>query len=360
MLPFLQQDADFGNASSKTHTYGMEAMEAVELARRKVAQLLGTKVKEIVWTSGATEANNIALIGTVLASKRKTGRRVLTCTTEHLSVLDPVKSLSKLNVEPVLMRVTKAGLLDLNLLEEELRKGALLTSVMWVNNETGVIQPIAEIANLCKKYSVPLHVDASQAIGKIDVDLRKVPITLLSLSAHKIYGPKGCGTLFVRARTKLEPIMHGGGHENGLRPGTLPVHQLVGLGEACVELKRNMRKIRKNIEVLHEKLIVASVKIEDCRINGSLDYKVPHILNLSFDHIRGSDLLPALAKQFALASGSACTSTKNEASHVLRAMGVTRNLAAASIRISMGMDNTLVQVKKLEKSLTTTIGKLRL
>lgn len=357
MLPYLQ--GNFGNASSQ-HAFGLAAREAIELARRKVAHLLAASPREVIWTSGATESNNLAIWGLILASTRKTKQRILTCASEHKAVLEPVASVGRFGAEPVVLPVGKTGLVDLDRLDAELAKGALLTSIMWVNNETGVIQPIEEVAKLCSRHKVSLHVDATQAAGKLKINLRKIPITMLSMSAHKIYGPKGCGVLFLRSRTKLAPLTLGGGHEKGLRPGTLPVHQIVGMGEACWLASRNDASNQALI-VKHQASLLKSVQaIDGCQINGSIKNKVPHILNLSFAGIQGADLLPALADGYTLSSGAACATAKIEASHVLRAMGVTRNLALASVRISMGRNNSSAQVSSLGKDLAMTITRLRI
>ncbi len=356
MLPFFGPTGVFGNASSVNHMYGTRAAEAVELARKRVARLIEARPSEIIWTSGATEANNLAIRG-ALKSGAKNVRRLITVATEHSAVLDTAKTMRKKGIEVEILPVRRSGLLDLDRLERSLSKGKALVSVMWVNNETGVVQPLVEVAQLCRKHGALLHTDAAQAIGKTQVSVKKIPADLISLSAHKAYGPKGVGALFVRSRTSISPIMSGGGQEKSLRPGTLPVPLIVGMGKAFEILVKELKGSVKQAHAKRDFLVACIRGLGDCRINGDEAETVPNILNVSFGGL-GGQILPTM-KRIAVSSGSACATGKTILSHVLIGMGVSRGLAANSIRISFGRYTTASEMEIAEREIQRGVDLLR-
>lgn len=355
MLPYFGPDGVFGNPSSVQHEHGIAASEAVETARKRVALLTGARPGEIVWTSGATEANNLAIRGTLGAAKRPL--RLVTAETEHLTVLDVAKSLRKEGVELDVLPVNSKGLIDLDRLQSAVRAAPCLVSIMWVNNETGVLQPVSEIASICKAEGAILHVDAVQAVGKTDVDVTNIPVDLMSVSSHKVYGPKGIGALFVRRGVSLKPQMYGGGQERSVRPGTLPVPQIVGIGKAFHMQIKERTPNAMTISALHDRVVEFLKSLGSCRINGDQASKVPHILNVCFDGISGS-LLAAMPK-FAMSTSSACTTQKTVVSHVLRGMGLSKAQAMNSVRISFGKFTTDNQVSRLMQGFETAVTKLR-
>lgn len=340
MMRYLTPDGEFGNPASRTHIYGQKAAIAVEHAREQVASLVGCKAEALIWTSGATEANNLALKGVAHFYQRQ-GRHIVTCQTEHKSVLDPCKQLASEGFEITYLPVQKNGLLDLNEIEKALRRDTLLLSIMHANNETGVIQDIAAIGELARKRGVLLHVDAAQSAGKIPLDLSSLPIDLASFSAHKIYGPKGVGALYFRQnpRVRLAPLIHGGGQELGLRAGTLPTHQIVGMGEACEIARHNLPSESIRIATFRHRLESTLNTLENVYINGDSTHRLPGVVNASFAGIDAQVLIESLA-DLAISSGSACTSGNLEPSHVLQAMGVNESLARSAIRFSLGRFTT--------------------
>ncbi|MBE8158949.1 MAG: IscS subfamily cysteine desulfurase [Betaproteobacteria bacterium] len=359
MMNFLTKEGKFGNPASRSHSFGWEAEEAVETARRNVAELIGADPREIIWTSGATESNNLALKGAAHFYQKK-GRHVVTVKTEHKAVLDAVRELEREGFSATYLEPESNGLVDLEKLKAALREDTVLVSVMWVNNEIGVVQPVAEIAEICRARNIIFHTDAAQAAGKIEMDVNAAGVDLLSLSAHKVYGPKGIGALYVRRkpRVRLEAQMHGGGHERGLRSGTLPTHQIVGMGEACLLAGEEMEAERARILKLRDKLLAGVQGMEEIYINGDLQNRVPHNLNISFNFVEGESLIMAI-KDVAVSSGSACTSASLEPSYVLRALGRNDELAHSSIRFSIGRFTTEEEIDFLVKLLHEKIGKLR-
>ena len=356
MSPYWGAEGTFGNPSSIHHSYGAEAASAVEMARKRVARLIEAQASEIIWTSGATEANNLAIRG-CLKAKGKQPRRLVTVSTEHSAILDIVRAVHDEGIETDVLPVNKSGIVDLDKLYQTITQGNALVSVMWVNNETGVIQPIEEIASLCKQNGAIFHIDAAQAIGKTPVSVNKISADLLSLSAHKAYGPKGVGALFVRKRTDIHPLMSGGGQEKGLRPGTLPVPLIVGMGKAFDIVRTELDALSKRTTVWQAQLATTIEELGDSQINGIKVRKVPHIINASFKNLE-EDLIPHM-KKVAVSSGSACATTKTVASHVLRGMGVSRNLALHSLRISTGRYTTDQDIDTLERDLINAVAKLR-
>ncbi|MDW8467712.1 MAG: IscS subfamily cysteine desulfurase [Burkholderiales bacterium] len=357
MLPYLTEH--FGNPASRSHAFGWKAEEAVEEARAQVAALVNCDPKELVWTSGATESINLALKGAAEFYKSK-GRHLVTVKTEHKATLDTMRELERRGFEVTYLDVDGEGLLDLNVLEAALRKDTILVSVMYVNNEIGVIQDIPAIGELCRSRGILFHVDAAQATGKVDIDLAALKVDLMSFSAHKTYGPKGVGALFVRRkpRVRLEPQMHGGGHERGFRSGTLPTHQIVGMGEAFRLAKLEMGAERERIRALSAKLLAGIRDIEEVYINGSLERRVPHNLNASFAYVEGESLIMAL-KDIAISSGSACTSASLEPSYVLRALGRSDELAHSSIRFTLGRFTTEEEIDYTVSHLKAKVARLR-
>ena len=348
MVPYLYEQ--FGNPASRSHAYGWAAEEAVEIAREHVAALIGADPREVVWTSGATESNNLAIKGVAQFHKSK-GKHLITVKTEHKAVLDTMRELEREGFEVTYLDVLPNGLVDLAALEAALRPDTILVSVMWVNNEIGVIQDIPAIGRLLRSKGILFHVDGAQASGKVAIDLSELPVDLLSLSAHKTYGPKGIGALYVRRkpRVRIEAQMHGGGHERGMRSGTLPTHQIVGMGEAYRLAKEHMATENERIRTLRQRLLDGLSQIPEIRVNGDLDSRVPHNLNVSFQFVEGESLLMGM-KGIAVSSGSACTSASLEPSYVLRALGLTDEVAHSSIRFSIGRFTTDRKSTRLNSS----------
>ncbi|MCK2125873.1 IscS subfamily cysteine desulfurase [Thauera aromatica] len=357
MIPWLTEH--FGNPASRSHAFGWEAEQAVEEARAQVAALVNADAKEIIWTSGATESNNLAIKGAAHFYQGK-GKHVITVKTEHKAVLDTVRELEREGFEATYLDVQENGLIDLEVLKAAIRPDTILVTVMFVNNEIGVVQPIAEIGELCREKGIVFHVDAAQATGKVDIDLDTLKVDLMSFSAHKTYGPKGIGALYVRRkpRVRLEAQMHGGGHERGLRSGTLATHQIVGMGEAFRIAREEMSEENARIRRLRDKLLAGLTDIEATYVNGDLERRVPHNLNISFAYVEGESLIMAI-KDIAVSSGSACTSASLEPSYVLRALGRNDELAHSSIRFSIGRFTTEEEVDYTIKLLHDKIGKLR-
>ena len=359
MTQCLTKDGVFGNPASRSHAFGWEAEEMVETARRHVAELIGADPREVIWTSGATESNNLAIKGAAHFNRKK-GQHVVTVKTEHKAVLDPIRELEREGFEATYLEPRTDGLVDLEQLKGALREDTVLVSMMWVNNEIGVIQPVSEIAAICRERKIVFHTDAAQAAGKVPIDMESVGADLLSLSAHKVYGPKGIGALYVRRkpRVRLEAQMHGGGHERGMRSGTLPTHQIVGMGEACRLAGEEMQGECERILKLRDKLLNGVQGMEEIYVNGDLENRVPHNLNISFNFVEGESLIMAI-KDVAVSSGSACTSASLEPSYVLRALGRNDELAHSSIRFSIGRFTTEEEIDFLVKLLHDKIGKLR-
>jgi len=357
MIPFLVEK--FGNPASRSHSYGWEAEAAVEEAREQVAALVNADPKEIVWTSGATESNNLAIKGAANFYAGK-GKHIITVKTEHKAVLDTVREMERQGFSATYLDVQENGLIDLEVLKAAIRPDTVLVSVMFVNNEIGVVQPIAEIGEICREKGIIFHVDAAQATGKVDIDLDKLKVDLMSFSAHKTYGPKGIGALYIRRkpRVRLEAQMHGGGHERGFRSGTLATHQIVGMGEAFRLAKEEMVEENKRIAALRDKLLKGLSDMEAVYVNGDLEHRVAHNLNMSFAYVEGESLLMAI-KDVAVSSGSACTSASLEPSYVLRALGREDELAHSSIRFSIGRFTTEEEVDFVVKLLHSKVGKLR-
>ena len=357
MIPYLFEK--FGNPASRSHAFGWEAEAAVEEARAEVAKLVGADPKEIIWTSGATESNNLALKGAARFYSGK-GKHLITVKTEHKAVLDTCRDLEREGFEVTYLDVRDNGLLDLDVLKAAMRPETILVSVMFVNNEVGVIQPIAEIGEICRGKGVIFHVDAAQATGKVDIDLSALKVDLMSFSAHKTYGPKGIGALYVRRkpRIRLEAQMHGGGHERGFRSGTLATHQIVGMGEAFRIAREEMAEENTRIAVLRDRLLKGLSDIEQVFVNGDLVQRVPHNLNISFAYVEGESMLMAI-KDLAVSSGSACTSASLEPSYVLRALGRDDELAHSSIRFTLGRFTTEEEIDYTINLLHEKIGKLR-
>ncbi|MBI5438379.1 MAG: IscS subfamily cysteine desulfurase [Nitrosomonadales bacterium] len=357
MIPYLTEK--FGNPASRSHAFGWEADAAVELAREQVAALLNADPKEIVWTSGATESNNLAIKGIAHFYQGK-GKHIVTMRIEHKAVLDTVRELEREGFSATFLNPEPSGLLDLDKFRAALRSDTVLVSVMLVNNEIGVIQDIAAIGEICRDKGILFHVDAAQATGKVAIDLRQLKVDLMSLSAHKTYGPKGIGALYVRRkpRVRLEAQMHGGGHERGMRSGTLPTHQIVGMGEAFSIAQAEMARENERIRMLRDRLLKGLMTMEEVHVNGDMEHRVPHNLNVSFSFVEGESLIMAI-KDIAVSSGSACTSASLEPSYVLRALGRSDELAHSSIRFSMGRFTTVEEVDYAVELLKNKIGKLR-
>src|SRR5437870_5716102 len=357
MIPFLTEQ--FGNAASRSHAFGWEAEKAVEEAREHVAALLDADPKEIIWTSGATEGNNLAIKGAANFYKGK-GKHIVTMKTEHKAVLDTVRELERQGFEATYLDPEQNGLLDLEKFKAALRPDTVLASVMMVNNEIGVIQPIAEIGEICRSKGIIFHCDAVQAAGKIPIDLQKLKVDLLTVTAHKVYGPKGVGALFVRRkpRVRIEAQMHGGGHERGMRSGTLPTHQIVGMGEAFRLAKLELKAESEHIKRLRDRLLAGLRSIEEMYVNGSLEHRIPHNLNVSFNFVEGESLIMGI-KGVAVSSGSACTSASLEPSFVLRALGRSDELAHSSLRMTIGRFTTVEEIDYVVVTLKDRVAKLR-
>lgn len=357
MIPYLREQ--FGNPASRSHMYGWSAEAAVEEARAHVASLVGADPREIIWTSGATESNNLALKGAAHFYKTK-GKHIVTVKTEHKAVLDTVRELERQGFEATYLEPQDNGLITVAQLEAALRPDTILVSVMLVNNEIGVIQPIDEIGALCRSKGIIFHCDAAQATGKVEIDLTKTKCDLMTFTAHKTYGPKGVGALYVRRkpRVRLEAQMHGGGHERGLRSGTLPTHQIVGMGEAFRIAKEEMAAELERVKALNARLAKGLLEIEEVYINGDMEHRVPHNLNVSFNYVEGESLIMAI-KDLAVSSGSACTSASLEPSYVLRALGRSDELAHSSIRFTIGRFTTEEDIDFAISLLKSKVGKLR-
>ncbi|WP_241290529.1 IscS subfamily cysteine desulfurase [Burkholderia stabilis] len=357
MVPFLHEQ--FGNPASRSHAYGWEAEQAVEEARAHVAALLGADPREIVWTSGATEGNNLAIKGAAHFYQGK-GKHLVTVKTEHKAVLDTCRELERQGFDVTYLDVREDGLLDLDAVQQALRADTILVSVMLANNETGVIQPVAEIGALCRARGIVFHCDAVQAAGKIPVDVNALNVDLLTVTAHKVYGPKGIGALYVRRkpRVRIEAQMHGGGHERGMRSGTLPTHQIVGMGEAFRLAKEEMEEESRRVGALRDRLLAGLSTLDEVYVNGDLTRRIPHNLNVSFNFVEGESLIMGI-KGVAVSSGSACTSASLEPSYVLRALGRSDELAHSSIRFTLGRFTTEAEVDSVIAQVRDTVGKLR-
>jgi cysteine desulfurase len=357
MVPYLHEH--FGNPASRSHAFGWESEKAVEEAREQVARLVNADPREIIWTSGATESSNLAIKGAAHFYKDK-GRHLVTVKTEHKATLDTMRELEREGFEVTYLDVQENGLLDLAAFQAALRPDTILASVMFVNNEIGVIQDVAAIGEICRSRGVIFHCDAAQATGKVVIDLAQLKIDLMSLSAHKTYGPKGIGALYVRRkpRVRLEAQMHGGGHERGLRSGTLPTHQIVGMGEAYRIAREEMGAECERIRMLRDRLLKGLLQIEEVYVNGDLERRVPHNLNMSFNYVEGESLIMAI-KDIAVSSGSACTSASLEPSYVLRALGRSDELAHSSIRFSIGRFTTVEEIDFAVDLIKRKVAKLR-
>ncbi len=357
MIPWLREH--FGNPASRSHAWGWEAEEAVEKARQDVADLIGADPREVVWTSGATESNNLAIKGAAHFYQSR-GKHLITVKTEHKAVLDTMRELERQGFEVTYLDVQEDGLLSIAALQAAIRPDTILISVMFVNNEIGVIQDIAAIGNLCREKGIVFHVDAAQATGKVEINLQDLPVDLMSLASHKTYGPKGIGALYVRRkpRVRLEAQMHGGGHERGMRSGTLPTHQCVGMGEAFRLAKLEMAQDLKKAQSLHQRLLSGLQGLEQVFVNGHLTQRVPHNLNISFNFVEGESLIMGI-KGLAVSSGSACTSASLEPSYVLRALGRSDELAHSSLRITIGRYTTVEEIDYAIETIKLNVNKLR-
>ena len=357
MIPYLTET--FGNPASNSHTFGWEAEEAVEKARADIAALINADPKEIIFTSGATESDNLAIKGAANFYKTK-GKHLITVKTEHKAVLDTMRELERQGFEVTYLGVQENGLIDLEELKAAIRDDTILISVMWVNNEIGVVQDIPAIGEICRERKIIFHVDAAQACGKVPVDVEAAKIDLLSMSGHKVYGPKGIGALYVRRkpRVRLEAQMHGGGHERGFRSGTLPTHQIVGMGEAFRIAKEELEQDMAHYRKLRDIFLKGIEGIEEVYINGDLEHRAPNNLNVSFNFVEGESLIMAV-KELAVSSGSACTSASLEPSYVLRALGRNDELAHSSLRITFGRMTTEEEVQFAAELIKSKIGKLR-
>ncbi len=359
MCDCLTLEGNFGNPASSSHEFGWKAEDAVEEARKQVADLINANPKEIVFTSGATESDNLAIKGVAHFYKKK-GKHIVTSKTEHKAVLDTCRQLEREGFEVTYLDPEDNGLIDLEKLKAALRDDTILVSIMHVNNEIGVIQDIKAIGEITRERKILFHVDAAQSAGKVPIDMSELKVDLMSFSAHKIYGPKGIGALYVcrKPRVRLESQMHGGGHERGMRSGTLPTHQIVGMGEAFRLAKEEMAADNERIRMLRDRLLNGLSDIEETYINGDLEQRVPHNLNISFNFVEGESLIMAL-KELAVSSGSACTSASLEPSYVLRALGRNDELAHSSIRFSLGRFTTEEEIDFAIKKIHENIGKLR-
>ena len=357
MIPWLREH--FGNPASRSHAWGWEAEEAVEKARVQVADLIHADPREIVWTSGATEAINLALKGAANFYKGK-GKHLITLKTEHKAVLDTLRELERQGFEVTYLDVQEDGLVNMDALKAAIRPDTILISVLFVNNEIGVIQDIPAIGALCREKGILLHVDAAQATGRVDIDMATLPIDLMSMTAHKTYGPKGVGALYVRRkpRVRLEAQMHGGGHERGMRSGTLPTHQIVGMGEAFRLAKLEMAESNAKARALQQRLLNGLKDIEQVFINGSMEHRVPQNLNISFNYVEGESLIMGI-KGLAVSSGSACTSASLEPSYVLRALGRSDELAHSSLRMTIGRFTTEEEIDYAIATIRENVARLR-
>jgi cysteine desulfurase len=357
MIPWLREH--FGNPASRSHAWGWEAEAAVEKAREEVAALIHADPREIIWTSGATESDNLAIKGAAQFYKTR-GKHLITVKTEHKAVLDTMRELERQGFEVTYLDVQEDGLLDLDKLKAAMRPDTILVSVMLVNNEIGVIQDLAAIGTICRERGIIFHSDAAQATGKVAIDLAKLPVDLMSLASHKTYGPKGIGALYVRRkpRVRLEAQMHGGGHERGMRSGTLPTHQIVGMGEAFRIAREEMGTESERIRMLQQRLLAGIGDIEQVFVNGHLEHRVPHNVNASFNFVEGESLIMGI-KGIAVSSGSACTSASLEPSYVLRALGRSDELAHSSLRMTIGRFTTEEEIDYVVATLKDRVAKLR-
>lgn len=357
MIPWLREH--FGNPASRSHAWGWEAEEAVEKARAQVADLIGADPREIVWTSGATESINLALKGAAQFYKGK-GKHLITLKTEHKAVLDTMRELERQGFEVTYLDVQEDGLVSMDALKAAIRPDTILISILFVNNEIGVIQDIPVIGTLCREKGILLHVDAAQATGRVEIDMNVLPIDLMSMTAHKTYGPKGVGALYVRRkpRVRLEAQMHGGGHERGMRSGTLPTHQIVGMGEAFRIAKEEMAESNAKARALQQRLLDGLKDIEQVFINGSMERRVPQNLNMSFNFVEGESLIMGI-KGLAVSSGSACTSASLEPSYVLRALGRSDELAHSSLRMTIGRFTTEEEIDYAISTIRENVARLR-
>jgi cysteine desulfurase len=357
IIPWLREH--FGNPASRTHAWGWEAEAAVEKAREQVGDLIGADPREIVWTSGAPESNNLAIKGAAQFYKSR-GKHLITVKTEHKAVLDTMRELERQGFEVTYLDVQDDGLLSMDVLKAAIRPDTILISVMFVNNEIGVIQDVTAIGNLCREKGIIFHVDAAQATGKVEIDMTQLPIDLMSLASHKTYGPKGIGALYVRRkpRIRLEAQMHGGGHERGMRSGTLPTHQCVGMGEAFRIAKLEMAQDNAKARALHDRLINGLSDMEQVFLNGHATQRVPHNINMSFNFVEGESLIMGI-KGLAVSSGSACTSASLEPSYVLRALGRSDELAHSSLRLTIGRWTTEEDIDYAIKTIRENVAKLR-
>ncbi len=359
MMQYLTLDGIFGNPASRSHKFGWQAEEAVDIARNDIAALVGADPREIVFTSGATESDNLAIKGAANFYHKK-GKHIITCKTEHKAVLDTCRQLEREGFEVTYLAPQSNGIIDLKQLEAAMREDTILVSIMHVNNEIGVVQDIAEIGEMCRSRGIIFHVDATQSVGKLPIDLSKLKVDLMSFSAHKVYGPMGIGALFVRRkpRIRIEAQQHGGGHERGMRSGTLPVHQIAGMGEAYRIAKEEMESEAARLRSLRLRLWNGIKDIEEVYLNGDLENGAPGILNVSFNYVEGESLIMAL-KDLAVSSGSACTSASLEPSYVLRALGMNDELAHSSIRFSLGRFTTEEEIDYAIALVRKSIGRLR-
>ncbi len=359
MMQYLTLDGIFGNPASRSHKFGWQAEEAVDIARNDIAALVGADPREIVFTSGATESDNLAIKGAANFYQKK-GKHIITCKTEHKAVLDTCRQLEREGFEVTYLAPQSNGIIDLKQLEAAMREDTILVSIMHVNNEIGVVQDIAEIGEMCRSRGIIFHVDATQSVGKLPIDLSKLKVDLMSFSAHKVYGPMGVGALFVRRkpRIRIEAQQHGGGHERGMRSGTLPVHQIAGMGEAYRIAKEEMESEAARLRSLRLRLWNGIKDIEEVYLNGDLENGAPGILNVSFNYVEGESLIMAL-KDLAVSSGSACTSASLEPSYVLRALGMNDELAHSSIRFSLGRFTTEEEIDYAIALVRKSIGRLR-
>ena len=359
MCDCLTTEGNFGNPASSSHEFGWKAEDAVDQARKDVADLINANPKEIIFTSGATESDNLAIKGVAHFYKKK-GKHIVTCKTEHKAVLDSCRQLEREGYEVTYLDPEDNGLIDLEKFTAALRDDTILVSIMHVNNEIGVIQDIKAIGEITRKRKILFHVDAAQSAGKVPIDMEDLNVDLMSFSAHKIYGPKGIGALYVgrKPRVRLEAQMHGGGHERGMRSGTLATHQIVGMGEAFRLAKEEMAADNERIRMLRDRLLKGLDHIEETYINGDMEQRIPHNLNISFNFVEGESLIMAL-KELAVSSGSACTSASLEPSYVLRALGRNDELAHSSIRFSLGRFTTEEEIDFAIGKINDNIGKLR-
>ena len=359
MLKYMGPESSFGNPASRSHSFGWDAEAAIEQARKHIADLVGANPKEIIFTSGATESDNLAIKGVAHFNKKR-GKHIVTCKTEHKAVLDSCRQLEREGYEVTYLDPMENGLIDLEEFKKALRDDTTLVSIMHVNNEIGVIQDIEAIGNICRERKIVFHVDGAQSAGKVDINLDELPVDLMSFSAHKIYGPKGIGALYVqrKPRIRLEAQMHGGGHERGMRSGTLATHQIVGMGEAFRIAKEEMAEENARLLKLRNKLYDGVKDMEEVYVNGDLDQRIAGNINISFNYVEGESLLMALSN-LAISSGSACTSASLEPSYVLRALGRNDELAHSSIRFTMGRYTTEEEIDRTIAHIRKAVDKLR-